>query len=242
MVELPPKMVATLVRVARLSKRLGRLGRLAGRAAAKVRLRKLAAVTEGADFVIDAFGAFDFNGIELAPPTRTFTGELELRIGDIDVHLLEVGPAHTRGDVLVHVPAARTVFTGDILFVGGHPIIWEGPTKNWIAACDRILSMDVETVVPGHGPLSTPTAVEDLRDYLVWLTAAVAQRHGAGLSAFDAALDIARDLGPYSALGEVERLVVNANTVYRELEPSRPNRDVVDLFAEMARFRRVLGR
>jgi cyclase len=42
-------------------------------------------------------------------------------------------PAHTRGDVIVHVPEARTVFTGDILFVGGTPIVWAGPLSNWIA-------------------------------------------------------------------------------------------------------------
>lgn len=239
MVELPPKMVATLVRVARLSKRLGRLGHLAGRAARRAKLTKLAAVTEGADFVVEAFGAFDFDGIELTPPTRTFSGELALRVGDLDVQLIEVGPAHTRGDVLVHVPGARTVFTGDILFVGGHPIIWEGPAANWIDACERIMAMDVDTVVPGHGPLSTIAEVEFLRDYLVWLTDAVHRRRGAGLGAFEAALDIARDLGPYDGLGEIERLVVNVDAIYRGADSTLQRRDAVELFAEMARFHRL---
>ena len=239
MVELSPGMVATPVRVARLTLRMGRLGRAAGRAAGALRLRKLAAATEGADFVVDAFGAFDFGGIVLTPPTRTFSGELALEVGDIPVKLIEVGPAHTRGDVIVHVPRARTVFTGDILFVGGHPIVWEGPVSNWIAACDRILAMDVDTVVPGHGPLATAAEVRGLRDYLGWLTEQVHQRHGAGLDVFEAALDIAAELGPYADLGEVERVVVNTDTLYRELDPSRPQRDAVELFAEMARFHRA---
>jgi cyclase len=81
---------------------------------------------------------------------------LTIRVGDRELHLLEVGPAHTRGDTLVHAPAERVLFSGDILFSGAHPIAWAGPVSNWIAACDRILAMDVEVIVPGHGPLAGP--------------------------------------------------------------------------------------
>jgi cyclase len=240
MVELPPTLVATLVRVARLSRRLGRFGQAAGRAAGAVGLRKLAAVTEGADFVVDSFGGFDFRGIELRPPTRTFDGQLELSVGDTRVELHEVGPAHTRGDVIVHVPGARTVFTGDILFVGGHPIIWEGPVSSWVAACERIIAMDPVTVVPGHGPVTDLEAVRGLRDYLAWLREQVIERRDAGMSSFEAAVDLASQPGPYGGLGEVERLAVNADAIYRELEPGRPRRDAVELFADMARLNRAL--
>jgi glyoxylase-like metal-dependent hydrolase (beta-lactamase superfamily II) len=239
MVELSPGLVATLVRVARLTQRLGRVGAGAGKLAGRVGLRKLAAVTEGADFVVDIFGAFDFRGIDLAPPTRTFSGQLSLDVGNTRVELIEVGPAHTRGDVIAYVPRARTVFTGDILFVGGHPIVWEGPVGNWVAACDRICGMEVDVVVPGHGPLVDLAAVRELRDYLTWLSDAARARHERGMTALDAALDIAGDLGPYRDLGEIERLVVNVDAIYRELDPARPQRDAVELFAEMARFRRL---
>ena len=103
-------------------------------------------------FFARCFGAFDFAGIELTPPEQTFSGELALRVGETELRLIEVGPAHTRGDTLVHVPGARVLFTGDILFSGAHPIAWAGPVSNWIAACDRILAMELETIVPGHGP------------------------------------------------------------------------------------------
>jgi glyoxylase-like metal-dependent hydrolase (beta-lactamase superfamily II) len=56
-------------------------------------------------FLLDIFGAFHFEGIELVAPTRTFTGQLDLRVGDRPVQLIEIGPAHTAGDVIVHVPA-----------------------------------------------------------------------------------------------------------------------------------------
>jgi glyoxylase-like metal-dependent hydrolase (beta-lactamase superfamily II) len=68
------------------------------------------------DFFLRCFEPFDFTGIEPAPPGETFSGELSLRVGSREVRLLEVGPAHTRGDTLAWLPAERVLFTGDILF------------------------------------------------------------------------------------------------------------------------------
>ena len=73
--------------------------------------------------------------------SATFDGRLDLAVGDRKVELIEVGPAHTRGDVIAWVPSTRTLFTGDILFAGSHPIAWEGPVANWISACSRATSV-----------------------------------------------------------------------------------------------------
>ena len=50
-------------------------------------------------------------------------------------------------------------YTGDILFIGGTPIVWAGPLSNWIAACDLMLGLDADTVVPGHGPLTDAAGI-----------------------------------------------------------------------------------
>src|SRR3546814_3336944 len=62
----------------------------------------------------------------LVPPTETFERELALKVGDKDVHLFNVGPAHTTGDTVIHSVQDRTVYTGDLLFIDVHPAIWEG--------------------------------------------------------------------------------------------------------------------
>ena len=181
-------------------------------------------------FLARIFGPFDFEGITLRKPDETFEGELSLRVDGTEVRLIEVGPAHTRGDVLVHVPSRRVVFTGDILFVGGHPIVWTGPVRNWVAALDRILAMDVDTVVPGHGPVVDKNAVSEEREYLLWVERQAHVRFDAGLSAIDAARDM---MAEYRDWGDGERLVVNVAAVYRELDPDRPP-SFIDLFAQMA--------
>ena len=96
--------------------------------------------------------AFDFHDIVLTPPTTLLDGDTVLDLDGVEAHLLYVGPAHTPGDVVVHLPAESIVFTGDILFHRCTPIGWEGTFDNWIAALDRIEALDPATVVPGHGP------------------------------------------------------------------------------------------
>ena len=132
---------------------------------------------------MEAFGAFDFGEVTLRAPTTTFEEELVLTVGDKAVHLIQVGPAHTRGDTLVYVPANRVVFTGDILFMGSHPVMWEGPVSNWVRACDVLLALDVDIVVPGHGPLTDKTGVRAARAYWVALERAVQAGHAAGATA-----------------------------------------------------------
>jgi glyoxylase-like metal-dependent hydrolase (beta-lactamase superfamily II) len=182
-------------------------------------------------FLQRIFGPFSFDGIELTPPTRTFEGELELLVGDRRVRLIEVGPAPTGGDVVVHLPDDGVVFTGDILFHGGHPIVWAGPVGNWIAACDRVLALGARMVVPGHGPLATPDAIRDLKGYFELLTAEARVRFDGGMTALDAARDI--DLGPYAGWGEGERLVVNIHALYCDFGADLP-RDAATLMGAMA--------
>ena len=184
------------------------------------------------EYVSRIFGPFEWGNITLTPPTQTFEGELSLKVGDKAVHLIEVGPAHTRGDTLVHVPADRVIFTGDILFIGGHPIAWAGPISNWLRACDRILSLDVETIVPGHGPITDKQGVAEVRGYLDYVLQETRKRYEAGMPAFEAAQDISLDR--YASWTDGERIVVTVATIYRELSGDQAPLNEMSLFGQMA--------
>jgi cyclase len=188
-------------------------------------------------FFLRCFGAFDFDGIELALPDQTFSGELSLRVGSREVRLIEVGPAHTRGDTLVLLPAERVLFSGDILFHGGHPIAWAGPVSNWIAACERILAMDLEVIVPGHGPLADQDAVRELKAYFEYLYEQARACHAAGMTPLQAARSIALDR--WAQWGEAERLVVNIATIYRELSEDPEPLNPLAAFQQMAELARA---
>ncbi|MFK7915836.1 MAG: MBL fold metallo-hydrolase [Pseudomonadales bacterium] len=178
------------------------------------------------------FGAFDFTDVAEKLPTRTFSEQLDLQVGDKAVSLIEVGPAHTRGDVLVHVPADRTVFTGDILFIDGTPLMWAGPVGNWLSACDRIIAMDAEVIVPGHGPLTDVAGVRRMRGYLEYITNEARKRFDAGLDLRDAIHDIA--LADYDSWIDAERIAINVDTLYREFSGGGKPTDTLTLFKLMA--------
>ena len=179
-------------------------------------------------------GKFDFEGLVYTPPTETFERELVVTVGTKVVQLVNVGPAHTNGDVLAYVPEDRTVFTGDILFIGGHPLAWVGPVSNWIAACDLILGWDVDTIVPGHGPITDKAGVHKLQEYFQYLSTEARKRYDAGMSEDEAARDIS--MAPYDDWIDAERIIVNIHTLYKDFgAPKKP--DTPDYHALMARLR-----
>jgi glyoxylase-like metal-dependent hydrolase (beta-lactamase superfamily II) len=187
-------------------------------------------------YLMSIFGAFDFGDVAEREPTRTFSGDLSLSVGDKQVELIEVGPAHTAGDVLVHVPGDGIVYTGDILFIDGTPIMWVGPVRNWLAACDRIADMNVEAIVPGHGPITDKAGVRRVKDYLQYIDGEARKRHAAGMSVRDAAHDIA--LGDYSSWLDAERIAVNVDTLFREYDGDTSAPNIVELFGLMAELKR----
>ena len=189
---------------------------------------------ETGQFFTQCFGAFDFAGVTATLPTTTFEGELTRQVGDKTLRLTHVGPAHTPGDILVHAVEDKVVFTGDILFIEGHPIMWAGPIRNWVAACDRILAMDVETVVPGHGPITDKKGVAAVRDYLVYTRDEAKKRFDAGLSVYEAASDI--DMRGYEGWGDGERVVANVTALYREFAGEEGGHTGSDVWGKMAQF------
>jgi glyoxylase-like metal-dependent hydrolase (beta-lactamase superfamily II) len=163
--------------------------------------------------------AYDFKGITLTPPTLTFDRKLELDIGGRRVELIEVGPAHTPGDLIVHVPDAKTVFAADLMFVGVTPIIWVGPVENWLAGLDQIAALEPTTVVPGHGLVTDLGGVTAMRSYWEFIAPAVRERLRAGLDPDAAARDILRSpefaAQPFARWDAPERLAVNAEIIAR---------------------------
>ena len=189
----------------------------------------------GAQFVAELFKPFDFSEIQLKKPDRTFVDRLDLKVGDKTIQLIDLGPAHTRSDTVALVPEDRVVFTGDLMFVEGTPIAWAGPVSNWVRACDRILEMDVDVVVPGHGPIADKRAVRDMKAYLEFVQYEARKRFEKGMNARDAAFDI--KLGRYADWGDAERIVVTVLNLYEEFVGEHNAPDVMKLFEQMADYR-----
>lgn len=185
---------------------------------------------------------WDFTGIELTPPGTVFDERLEIDLGGTAAHLIYVGPAHTAGDVIVHLPEEGVVFAGDVLFHRCTPIGWEGTTENWCRALDLIVELAPETVVPGHGPLCGVDGPKEMKAYLEYVLSECRRLRDAGLSPLDAARRI--DLGPWADWTEPERLYFNVARAWRELEgkPWDAPFDTGELFRGMMQLAEEWGR
>ncbi len=192
---------------------------------------------DAGEFFHETMGrSFDFSGITIVPPTLTFEHSMTLHVGEKEVRLIDLGPAHTESDTIVYVPGDRTVFTGDLLFNEGTPVMWAGPVQNWIAACDFLTGLDVETIVPGHGPITDKSAVTRQKRYFEYIRDEARRRYDAGVPWEEAARDMA--LGEFGAWPDSERIVGNVFSLYREFGARVSNEEERGLFGAMGRWRK----
>jgi glyoxylase-like metal-dependent hydrolase (beta-lactamase superfamily II) len=150
-------------------------------------------------------------------PTVTFHDRMSVFYGDTRVDIVWPGRAHTSGDALIRIPAAKVVFLGDIGFFGVTPLNGSGFVADWIKVCDRLLQdPDAVTLVPGHGPVGGKADVRDMRDYLALLLREGRRSYDAGISPGRAAAQL--DLGKYASWTDSDRIATNMARLYTELK------------------------
>jgi hypothetical protein len=92
--------------------------------------------------------------------------------------------------------------------------------------------MEVDLIVPGHGPITDKHGVIQVRHYLQYVRDEARRRYDAGLSALEAARDI--ELAEYSAWSDPERIAVNVDSLYREFSGEEARTDMLELLSRMA--------
>ncbi|MET3987295.1 MBL fold metallo-hydrolase [Streptomyces sp. PvR034] len=158
----------------------------------------------------------DFGALPITAPDLTYSERATVHVGDTEVEVIHPGVAHTVGDSVVWLPRQRTVFTGDLVFAEGTPFLAMGSLAGSLRALELLRALDAETVVPGHGPLTDPSAYEATERYLRY----VDQLAREGKERGDTPLEVARraDLGEFALWRESERLVANLHRAYAELD------------------------
>ncbi len=189
---------------------------------------------------LERFGKFQFAGIERKMPTTLFDGKLERKVGNKTIELIEVGPAHTAGDTIVHLPDQGVVFTGDILFIEGHPLMWAGPVKNWLKACDLIVSLKPKIVVPGHGPITGINGVFAIKEYFEFVFSEARKHFDSGKEILPAAAEMLKS--KYAQWGDSERMAANVAMMYREFKGDTNPPNMIELLGLMASCTNMMAR
>jgi cyclase len=148
-------------------------------------------------------------------PNLTFEDHLTLRYGDTPIELHYYGPAHTFGDTLVYFPESKVLFAGDIAFFYSMPLAGSGKIGGWLHVIDKVMDMDIELIVPGHGPPGGKSELDDEREYFEFVMDQAKRCFEQGLTTEQAVEAV--DLGPYKEWLDSERIVANLAVAYREL-------------------------
>ncbi|MDD5286848.1 MAG: MBL fold metallo-hydrolase [Desulfuromonadaceae bacterium] len=109
----------------------------------------------------------DMAGTEIVLPTLSFSDRMQIYLGDETVELIRTASSHTEGSLVVYVPSKKLLFAGDILFTDFHPFMADGDIAGWSKTIDTLLAMDLEKIIPGHGPLSTKKDLKEMKEYLL---------------------------------------------------------------------------
>jgi len=185
-------------------------------------------------YIKSFFSPFNFEGIKLTPPTTTFEGETSIYAGTKEIILKDLGPAHTKSDVIAYIPEDKILFAGDLFFNEGTPVMWAGPAQNWINACDTIMSMEVDYIIPGHGAICEKNAILKMKGYLEYVYAQAEKCYDRGMSEVEAANNI--PLKHFAEWTDPERIVINIYTMYQEFSKMPHGLSAVQLFGSMAQY------
>lgn len=157
-------------------------------------------------------------GTALTEPDEVFSDEKVIELGGVRIEILNIGPAHSPGDIIVWLPEQQLVISGDIAF---HqrllPVFEETDTAAWVDTWDAFAALNAKTIVPGHGEPTDITEVTKYTvDYLRYMRAEVSELLDNGGSLIDA---YQIDQSAYQHLDTFNELAnQNAGRIYRAME------------------------
>jgi cyclase len=101
-------------------------------------------------------------------PDITFTDEMHLYLGKHSFHLFHV-PGHTPSEIAVYVPEERVLFTSDNVIMG-MPIMINAVPDAWLKSLKKLQTLDVDKIVPGHGPVADKAQLQVMYDNVKYCT------------------------------------------------------------------------
>ncbi len=155
--------------------------------------------------------------VRLVLPETVYAGQMTLYQGDRAIELIYLGPAHTPGDTLVYLPREKVLFAGDVAFHYVVPGPFDCHVSGWIHVADRVGEMDVEVIVPGHGPIGTKKELREMRDYLALVRREARRSYRAGEPPDEATRKL-KVGGYYAQWANPERLPIIVQRLYMEIQ------------------------
>lgn len=187
--------------------------------------------TVGQQYFYNEFQGFDLTGVEWQDPDILIDSTTTIMLGNMEVQIISVAPAHSDSDLIIWLPKEKVVFCGDLVFERGGAIAYSAQgIKLWGKALDFIIEeLKPEIVIPGHGAICDLEEVKLNKEYFEFVLEQFDKHYTDDITAMELCKKI--DVDKYKHFLQPERLFININALMNERR-SLPNPPNWDYFAE----------
>ena len=159
------------------------------------------------------------NIVNITPPNMTFETSMQMYFGGRELDLKYFGKAHTSGDIYIHLPKEKIVFTGDVAQDGGVPYLGDCYPVDWPETDNKLAALPIERFVSGHGPIGNHQALQGARDFIHNLGNSVKSAIADGQNATQASESVINQLTPqYGSWRSFDRIGEHLPSVYEKLK------------------------
>ena len=159
------------------------------------------------------------NIVNITPPNMTFETSMQLYFGGRELDLKYFGRAHTSGDIYIHLPKEKIVFTGDVAQDGGVPYLGDCYPVDWPDTDNKLAALPIERFMSGHGPIGDHKALEGAREFIHNLVDSVKSAIADGQNSVQASESVIAQLTPeYGNWRSFDRIGENLTSVYEKLK------------------------
>jgi len=159
------------------------------------------------------------NLVNITPPNMTFETSMQLYFGGRELDLKYFGRAHTSGDIYIHLPKEKIVFTGDVAQDGGVPYLGDCYPADWPETDNQLASLPIERFMSGHGPIGDHKALVGAKDFIHTLVDSVKHAIADGQDSLQASKYVINQMSPkYGDWRSFDRIGENLPSVYDKLK------------------------
>ena len=159
------------------------------------------------------------NLVNITPPNMTFETSMQLYFGGREIDLKYFGRAHTSGDIYIHLPKEKIVFTGDVAQDGGVPYLGDCYPADWPETDNQLASLPIERFMSGHGPIGDHNALVEAKDFIHTLVDSLKHAIADGQDSLEASKYVINEMSPkYGDWRSFDRIGENLPSVYDKLK------------------------
>ncbi len=127
-------------------------------------------------------GRGDADRVSITLPSLTFDERIDLLMKPFRLKVMYFGRGHTEGDIAIYVKELRLLISGGLITHNCFPDMADSYIDEWMSALIEMENLDVETLIPGEGPVGGRPAMIQMKHFFIILKREVMKNLEAGQS------------------------------------------------------------